>query len=114
MLLSVVLPTLGLVLSPPLPLSPSLPLRAECSSSRGRLSAVRLEEVVSPFATASGAEGADAGPLELTMENVDLVLEGMRPYLMADGGNVAVRDIDGGVVKLELQGACGTCPSSTM
>jgi Fe-S cluster biogenesis protein NfuA len=108
--------TLGLVLSPSLPISPSLPLRAECSSSRGLLSAVRLE-VVSPFDGASSGAAdasADSGPLELTMDNVDMVLEGMRPYLMADGGNVAVRDIDGGVVKLELQGACGTCPSSTM
>lgn len=55
-----------------------------------------------------------SGPLALTMENVDVVLDEMRPYLIADGGNVAVRDIDGGIVKLELQGACGSCPSSTM
>ena len=48
------------------------------------------------------------------MENVDMVLDEMRPYLMADGGNVAIREIDGGVVRLELQGACGTCPSSMM
>ena len=48
------------------------------------------------------------------MENVDMVLDEMRPYLMADGGNVAVRSIEGGVVELELQGACGSCPSSTM
>ena len=27
-----------------------------------------------------------------------LVLDEMRPYLLADGGNVAVRDIDGGTV----------------
>ena len=54
------------------------------------------------------------GPLELTEENVELVLDGMRPYLIADGGNVALRDIDGGVVILELQGACGSCPSSSV
>lgn len=29
-------------------------------------------------------------------------------------GNVAVAEIDGPVVKLELQGNCGSCPSSTM
>ena len=29
-------------------------------------------------------------------------------------GNVALAAIDGPVVKLELQGACGTCPSSSM
>ncbi|KAL3810478.1 hypothetical protein ACHAXA_010172 [Cyclostephanos tholiformis] len=52
-------------------------------------------------------------PLELTWENVDMVLEEMRPYLLQDGGNVAISEIDGPVVRLELQGACGTCPSST-
>jgi lysyl-tRNA synthetase class 2 len=38
----------------------------------------------------------------------------MRSYLIQDGGNVVIKDIDGPVVYLELQGACGTCPSSTM
>jgi Fe-S cluster biogenesis protein NfuA len=33
---------------------------------------------------------------------------------MADGGNVELVEIDGPVVKLRLQGACGSCPSSTM
>ncbi|KAL3777963.1 hypothetical protein ACHAW5_003397 [Stephanodiscus triporus] len=42
-----------------------------------------------------------------------MVLEEMRPYLLQDGGNVAISEIDGPVVRLELQGACGTCPSST-
>jgi len=37
----------------------------------------------------------------------------MRPFLIQDGGNVAIQEIDGPVVRLELQGACGTCPSST-
>ena len=42
-------------------------------------------------------------PLELTWENVDMVLEEMRPYLLQDGGNVAISEIDGPVVRLELQ-----------
>merc|ERR1712118_607324 len=58
--------------------------------------------------------GEVTGPLDLTEENVELVLDRMRPYLIADGGNVALRDIDGGVVILELQGACGSCPSSSL
>mmetsp|Transcript_14218 Transcript_14218/g.32718 ORF Transcript_14218/g.32718 Transcript_14218/m.32718 type:complete len:145 (-) Transcript_14218:405-839(-) len=37
----------------------------------------------------------------------------MRHFLIADGGNVVIQEIDGPVVRLELQGACGTCPSST-
>lgn len=52
--------------------------------------------------------------LALTSENVEQVLDEMRPYLMADGGNVELVEIDGPVVRLRLQGACGSCPSSTM
>ncbi len=52
--------------------------------------------------------------LTLTPENVETVLDELRPYLMADGGNVELVEIDGPVVKLRLQGACGSCPSSTM
>ena len=50
----------------------------------------------------------------LTLENVETVLEELRPFLMADGGNVEVVEIDGPIVKVRLQGACGSCPSSTM
>ncbi|GJM97582.1 hypothetical protein PR202_ga14518 [Eleusine coracana subsp. coracana] len=52
--------------------------------------------------------------LPLTEENVEKVLDEVRPSLMADGGNVALHEIDGLVVVLKLQGACGSCPSSTM
>ncbi|XP_042495057.1 nifU-like protein 2, chloroplastic [Macadamia integrifolia] len=52
--------------------------------------------------------------LSLTAENVESVLDEVRPYLMADGGNVALHEIDGNIVRLKLQGACGSCPSSVM
>ncbi|ALB39653.1 MULTISPECIES: NifU family protein [Nostocales] len=52
--------------------------------------------------------------MELTIENVETVLDEMRPYLMSDGGNVKLVELDGPIVKVELQGACGSCPSSTM
>lgn len=52
--------------------------------------------------------------LELTPANVETVLDELRPYLMADGGNVELVELDGPVVKLRLQGACGSCPSSAM
>lgn len=52
--------------------------------------------------------------LALTRENVESVLDELRPYLMADGGNVELVEIDGPVVNLRLQGACGSCPSSSM
>lgn len=50
-----------------------------------------------------GSTGKIEGPLELTWENVELVLDEMRPFLIQDGGNVAVKEIDGPVVRLELQ-----------
>ena len=52
--------------------------------------------------------------MALTTENVEKVLDELRPFLMADGGNVEVVEIEGPVVKVRLQGACGSCPSSTM
>lgn len=52
--------------------------------------------------------------LALTAPNVETVLDEMRPYLMADGGNVELVGLDGPIVKLRLQGACGSCPSSAM
>jgi Fe-S cluster biogenesis protein NfuA len=73
-------------------------------------------EIESPFAAPGtlSDDDDDDSLLPLTLDNVEKVLDEMRPYLMSDGGNVAVSEIDGPVVKLELQGACGTCPSSTM
>ncbi|MBX2859694.1 MAG: NifU family protein [Vampirovibrio sp.] len=45
---------------------------------------------------------------------VQEVLDTLRPYLQADGGDVELVDVTPeGVVQLSLQGACGTCPSST-
>ncbi|AZB71618.1 NifU family protein [Synechococcus elongatus] len=52
--------------------------------------------------------------LALTPENVETVLDELRPYLIADGGNVELVELDGPIVKLRLNGACGSCPSSTM
>jgi Fe-S cluster biogenesis protein NfuA len=62
--------------------------------------------------TAATSEASD--PRALTIENVERTLDELRPYLMADGGNVEVVEIDGPIVKVRLQGACGSCPSSTM
>lgn len=47
-------------------------------------------------------------------ERVESALNGIRPYLEADGGDVKVLDIEGQTVRLELLGACGNCPMSTM
>ena len=61
-----------------------------------------------------GATLEPSDPRALTIPNVERVLDELRPYLMADGGNVEIVELDGPVVKVRLQGACGSCPSSTM
>jgi len=67
-------------------------------------------EQAAPEATLEAA----VDPRALTIDNVERVLDELRPYLMADGGNVEIVELDGPVVKVRLQGACGSCPSSTM
>jgi Fe-S cluster biogenesis protein NfuA len=51
-----------------------------------------------------------------TMETGILeAIDAIRPALQADGGDIVFKDVDdGGVVRVELVGACGTCPVSTM
>ena len=49
------------------------------------------------------------------IQRVESALDAIRPYLMADGGSVRLREITSDmVVELELLGACGTCPMSAM
>ncbi len=45
---------------------------------------------------------------------VEAVLKTIRPALQADGGDVELVDVVGGVVKVRLKGACGSCPMATM
>lgn len=45
-------------------------------------------------------------------EKVEAALEGIRPSLQADGGDVELIDIRDGVVSVRLTGACGGCPMS--
>jgi len=47
-------------------------------------------------------------------EKVEEALDKIRPSLMADGGNVELVEVDDGVVKVKLTGACGGCPMSQM
>ena len=48
------------------------------------------------------------------MDQVQEVLDKLRPYLQRDGGDVQLVDVEEGIVKLRLMGACGSCPSSTI
>jgi Fe-S cluster biogenesis protein NfuA len=48
-------------------------------------------------------------------DDIEEALDTIRPYLMADGGSVRLLNVTSDyVVELELLGACGSCPMSTM
>jgi len=87
--------------------------------------------VVSPFMNESNLGRATATPILAEEENtlnqqqeplmfnavnVEKVLDEVRPYLISDGGNVAVHrvDVEKNDIYLILEGACGSCSSSTV
>jgi Fe-S cluster biogenesis protein NfuA len=49
-------------------------------------------------------------------EQVREVIEGIRPMLQADGGDIDLVNVDeaAGVVSVRLQGACKGCPGAAM
>lgn len=47
-------------------------------------------------------------------QRVEQALDQIRPALRMDGGNVELVEVDDGIVKVRLMGACGGCPMSTM
>jgi Fe-S cluster biogenesis protein NfuA len=54
-------------------------------------------------------------PEEIKMkEEVQSALNEIRPSLQADGGDVELVDVENGIVKVKLTGACGGCPMSQM
>jgi Fe-S cluster biogenesis protein NfuA len=55
----------------------------------------------------TAAEDIDLGVLNETLEYI-------RPALQADGGDLVLLGVDDGTVNLQLVGACGGCPMSTM
>lgn len=49
------------------------------------------------------------------IERVESSLESIRPYLIADGGDIQLLEVTkDNVVKLKLLGNCGDCPMSEM
>ena len=82
------------------------------NAPRWRRTTARRAVDLSPFEEEVIRSADDQYPL--TLDNVEMILDELRPYLMSDGGNVRVSGIEGPVVRLQLEGACGDCPSSTM
>ena len=50
---------------------------------------------------------------QLRLEKINILLdEEIRPYLQHDGGDLHILGLQGNILKIHYQGACGTCPSA--
>jgi Fe-S cluster biogenesis protein NfuA len=66
-------------------------------------------EIASP--TDKPAGGFDG---RIDVDALEAALEYIRPALQSDGGDLVLLGTEGGKVNLQLVGACGGCPLSTM
>ena len=51
---------------------------------------------------------------EIEKQIINILETKIRPAVARDGGDIKFREFKDGVVKVELQGSCSGCPSSTM
>lgn len=61
----------------------------------------------------SAAEESDE-PIEIDLVKLEAALEYIRPAIQMDGGDLVLLGTEGGTVNLQMVGACGGCPMSTM
>lgn len=66
-----------------------------------------------------GLDGVPVSTREMTEEEKqkfaaiqEMLDEEVRPYLQGDGGDLYIVGLEGNVLKVHYQGACGSCPSS--
>jgi Fe-S cluster biogenesis protein NfuA len=50
----------------------------------------------------------------MTKERIEAVLQRVRPFLQADGGDIELVEVDGNSAKVRLTGMCASCPSAHM
>ncbi|CAE7243368.1 NIFU2 [Symbiodinium necroappetens] len=103
---------------------PAIAVAVNCRRGGHLRRIVRRATVVSPFNEAEAKEKEAEKPresekkekpkLSLTWDNVQEVLDELRPYLKSDGGDCKISDIQDSVVKLELIGACSSCSASSV
>jgi len=60
------------------------------------------------------SEAAALNPSETEARIIDILDEYIKPAVEQDGGEIAFRSFDNGVVNVVLRGACSGCPSSTL
>ena len=62
----------------------------------------------------AGAAAVKPDYPQIDLAVLESTLEYIRPALQADGGDLVLLGVEGGTVNLQMVGACGGCPLSTM
>ena len=71
------------------------------------------EQTAAAVAVANHAYADLSPPDRQRFDAINTLLdEQIRPYLKSDGGDLHVISLDGDLLSVHYQGACGTCPSS--
>lgn len=71
------------------------------------------EQVISDDSLVEAAKAVEVSG-EVAQRIITILNEEIRPAVAMDGGDVAFKSFENGIVTLELQGACSNCPASTM
>ena len=50
----------------------------------------------------------------ITKDRVEAVLDRVRPFMQADGGDIELIDVTGNSAEVKLTGMCAGCPSAHM
>ena len=66
------------------------------------------------FVIDENAEKSDENLNEIEKKIVKILEQKIRPAVARDGGDIKFKEFKDGIVKVQLQGSCSGCPSSTM
>eukprot|EP00929_Paragymnodinium_shiwhaense_P029377 TRINITY_DN16843_c0_g1_i2.p1 TRINITY_DN16843_c0_g1~~TRINITY_DN16843_c0_g1_i2.p1 ORF type:complete len:304 (-),score=81.39 TRINITY_DN16843_c0_g1_i2:190-1101(-) len=90
------------------------PFEGEEGSSSSTGSTTPADSADADDGAEKGGAKAEKPKLPLTLPNVETVLDDLRPYLKADGGDAKIIGIEGTVVRVQFEGACSSCSASSV
>lgn len=64
--------------------------------------------------SAADREKPESSTPSIDLDKLQETLEYIRPAVQMDGGDLVLLGVEGGTVNLQLVGACGGCPMSSM
>ena len=73
-----------------------------------------IREHIQSGLAAFSADALKSGPRSDMDRQIMAVIDGIRPAVQGDGGDIIYVGCEDGVVQVQLQGSCSGCPSSTM